>query len=179
MIWQCNDKYKAVKKCTTPHVTEDEVRQKFVEVINLLSGFSEELIANCRLAQFTLGDCANIDAKLDESRGELEVVVELARKAIYENSHSTLKNDDWKQRDAEQQKRHRKAANRMAELKNIKSGKQHKSMVLESFIRNLEETENTIDAFDEKLWMMIVERVVVSPDGELTFWFKDGTEISR
>ena len=34
VIWQCNDKYKGNSMCTTPHVIEDEVKQKFVEAFN-------------------------------------------------------------------------------------------------------------------------------------------------
>lgn len=88
MIWQCNDKYKGENKCTTPHVTEEEVKQKFLKDFNSLQECREELIPNCRLAQSVLCDCSDLDAELDELHREIEVVAELSQKAIYENSMS-------------------------------------------------------------------------------------------
>ena len=86
MIWRCNEKYKGEAKCDTPHVTEEEVKEKFVEAFNSILEYREELIANCRLAQETICDCSDIDVELNELHREMEVVAELSRKAIYENA---------------------------------------------------------------------------------------------
>jgi len=48
------------------------------------------LIEDCRLAQGVLCDTTAIDAELAELRSEIEVVTELSRKAIYENSRTAV-----------------------------------------------------------------------------------------
>ncbi|MBF7097783.1 recombinase family protein [Alkalibacter mobilis] len=74
-IWQCNDKYKGATKCTTPHVTEDEIQEKFVTAFNSILHYRQELIDNCRLAQKNLCDLSDIDKELDELHQEMEIVV--------------------------------------------------------------------------------------------------------
>lgn len=49
--------------------------------------------------------------------------------------------------------------------------------MLEAFIRSLESRPLVLEEFDEKLWVVTVEKVAVMPDGSLVFSFKDGTEI--
>lgn len=50
IIWRCNEKYKGEKKCTTPHITEDDVKQRFLIAFNTLMRDRQELLANCRLS---------------------------------------------------------------------------------------------------------------------------------
>ncbi|MCX8129700.1 MAG: recombinase family protein [Clostridia bacterium] len=42
IIWWCNEKYKSDKKCNTPHVTEEDVKQRYLIVYNTLMGDREE-----------------------------------------------------------------------------------------------------------------------------------------
>jgi hypothetical protein len=49
--------------------------------------------------------------------------------------------------------------------------------MLESFIQNIKSQGNTLDEFDERLWMATIQRVVISQAGIMAFLFKDGSEI--
>lgn len=178
VIWRCNEKYKGDAKCSTPHVTEEEVKQKFLEAFNSILEYREEMIANCRLAQETLCDCYFIDTEIGELHREIEVVAELSRKAIYENAHTAIDQDEWYGRNNGYLERHRKATERVADLEDLKLEKQSKNKTLESFIRNLEACSDTLKEFDERLWMIAIDKVVVMQDGRLAFNFKDGTEIT-
>ncbi|NLX03493.1 MAG: hypothetical protein GXY40_13360 [Syntrophomonadaceae bacterium] len=42
---------------------------------------------------------------------------------------------------------------------------------------NIETRPLIIEEFDEKLWLAIVDKVTVLPDGGFMFTFKDGTDI--
>lgn len=68
---------------------------------------------------------------------------------------------------------------RIAKLDEQKSEKQHKRIVLEIFIKNLAAKKRALDSFNNKIWMVTIDRVLVSTTGQLIFRFKDGTEISR
>ena len=179
IIWRCNNKYKDETKCATPHVTEDEVRQKFIEAFNTLIGYRDELIVNCRLAQSALCDTVSLDAELDDLHRELEVITELARKSIFDRAHGSMNQDEWAARDSGYQERHSQAKERIAQLEIQKHEKQHKSKDLDYFIRNLSAREKTINAFDQQIWTAAIDRVVIESSGKLTFRFKDGTEICR
>jgi len=90
LVWRCNEKYNGDSKCTTPHVTEEEVMEKFVDAFNSIMIYRDELIDNCRLAQEVLCDCTGIDAELENLHREIEVITELSRKAISENAHNGM-----------------------------------------------------------------------------------------
>lgn len=177
VVWQCNNKYKDGAKCTTPHVTEDEVKKKFVEAFNSMLEYRDELIANCRLAQKTLCDCSDIDAKLAELHHEIEVVAEHSRKAINENAHAVIDQDEWNNRNNGYMESYQKAAERVAELELMKRERQNKKRVIDSFIRGLKASSCTIDEFDERLWMLMIEKVIIMSDGRLKFILKDDNEI--
>ncbi len=179
VIWRCNGKYKGENKCSTPHVTEEEIKQKFIEAFNSLLGYRDELIQDCRLAQSTLCDFSAIDAELDDLQQEIEVVAELARKAINENAHTAIRQDEWIERNDGYLERHRKATKRAIELEELKHEKLRKNLVLDNFIRDLNSREDSLNEFDENLWIAAVEKVLIMPNGGLTFHFKDGSEISR
>ena len=176
-IWRCNEKYKSENRCNTPHVTEDEVKQRFLKAFNTLMGDREELIASCRLAQSLLCDCSEIDAELVELGQEIEVVAELARKAIYESARTVVNQDEFNERNNSYLERHRKATERVAELEGLRRERQSKFLMLEGFIQGIEARPLVLEEFDEKLWVVAAEKVRVMPDGRLMFSFKDGTDV--
>ncbi|MBS3938773.1 MAG: recombinase family protein [Peptococcaceae bacterium] len=176
-IWRCNEKYRGENRCKTPHVTEDVVKQRFLNAFNTLMGDREELHANCRLAQSSLCNCSKIDAELAELGQEIEVVTELYKKAIYENARVAVSQDEWSERNNSYLERHRRAAERVTELEGLRRERQSKLLTLEGFIQGIETRPLVLEEFDEKLWVVAVEKVRVLPDGRLMYSFKDGTGI--
>ncbi|RJX23832.1 MAG: recombinase family protein [Dethiobacter sp.] len=176
-IWRCNEKYKKDRLCRTPHVTEEDVKERFLIAFNTLMGGREELIDNCRLAQQVLCDCSAIEAELAELSREIEIVCELTRKAIYENARFAVNQDEFNERHGGYLERHRKAAERIAELEVLQRERQNKALILEKFMKDIEARPLAIDEFDEQLWAAAVDKAMVLANGKLIFTFKDGTEI--
>lgn len=174
VIWRCNEKYKNDKPCSTPHLTEDEIKQRFLKAFNILMG-RDELLANCRLAQEVLCDCSAIETELAELHHEIEVVSELIRKAIYENARFAVNQDEFNERHKGYMERHRIATERVAELEDKRQNRQNILLILERFIREIETRPLVVDEFDEKLWMVAVDKITVHQDGRLEFVFKDRT----
>ena len=53
-----------------------------------------------------------------------------------------------------------------------------KAKALERFEREAENRPLVLDAFDEKLWLAVVDQVTVGMDGEMVFRFRNGLEAS-
>jgi len=176
-IWQCNDKYKGIDRCSTPYVTEDEVKEKFVIAFNTLFDIKEELVKNCELAIEHLADNTELDTEIDKLHDEIAIVVEESKKAIYENAHKAMSQNEWEKQHEAYVARHEKATERVKKLEEMKSERQSRSHTLKGFIRDIEDCGRVIDEFDERLWTLTVEKVVVLEDGGLRFCFKDGTEV--
>ena len=177
VVWQCNNKYKGNSKCNSPHVTEESVKEKFLEAFNSLLKYREELITNCRLAQDALCDCSGIDTELAELHREIEAITDLARKSIYANAQGIVNEHEWLEMNNGYRERHNKALARIDKLDFMKREKQRKKLMLESFIQNIKSQGNALDDFEESIWMATIQRVVISPAGSMAFQFKDGSEI--
>jgi hypothetical protein len=175
VIWQCNDKYKGDVRCSTPFVTEIEVKEKFVAAFNSLIEVREELIRNCEIAIKHLSDSTKLDAEIDKLHEKIATVVEESQRSVYENAHKAMSQDEWQKQHNGYVKRHEKATERVNELEEKK--RESQSHTLKGFIRDIEGYTGVIDEFDERIWMVMVDKVVVLQDGELRFCFKDGTEV--
>ncbi|MGI6119663.1 MAG: hypothetical protein ACOYIB_03685 [Desulfosporosinus sp.] len=73
--------------------------------------------------------------------------------------------------------RHRIATERVAELEKQHSMRRAKDRTLEGFIQGIGIRPLAIEEFDVKLWLTIVDKAKVLPDGRLVFTFKDRTAI--
>lgn len=46
IVWQCNHKFNGEKKCNTPHLKEETIKECFVKAVNILFTEKEEVIQN-------------------------------------------------------------------------------------------------------------------------------------
>lgn len=146
---------------------------------NALLGDRSGLLEDCRLARDVLCDTTAIDAELIELRGEIEVVSELTRKAIYENARTVIDQKEWAERNNTYLDRHRKASERVDELESTRSERIGKAKMIDRFIRDIGSRPLALTAFDEKLWLAVTDTATVNRDGHITFKFRNGSEITK
>lgn len=72
VIWQCNHKFSNGEKCTTPHLYEDEIKKKFIEVCSKVFTDKAEFISSCREIVALLSDCTALDKKIEEAYTKLD-----------------------------------------------------------------------------------------------------------
>lgn len=80
-----NYKYKNDKKCRTPHLTEDEVREAFVKAINVAIPEKDELIANTKVMRRTLCDTTELEMEQSSLLIEMNAAVVMTERIIAEN----------------------------------------------------------------------------------------------
>jgi hypothetical protein len=153
------------------------VKEKFVAAFNSLIEVREELIRNCEIAIKHLSDSTKLDAEIDMLHEKIAAVVEESQRSVYENAHKAMSQDEWQKQHDGYVSRHEKATVRVKELEEMKRERQSQTHTLKGFIRDLEGCAGVIDEFDERIWMVTVDRVLVLKDGDLRFCFKDGTEV--
>ena len=86
VIWQCNSKFKGEHKCETPHLDEETIKARFVTALNAIIESKDDILEDCRLMQTTLTDCTGIDTEIESLLEEIDVVTELTKRCIAENS---------------------------------------------------------------------------------------------
>lgn len=91
----------------------------------------------------------------------------------------TLNQAEWHERNNGYLERHRKASERVTELEDLKRERQSKSLLLKGLIKNLNSQKEVLEEFDDRLWMAAIDTVIIQPEGQLRFRFKDGTEVVK
>lgn len=177
VIWRCNHKFNGVCKCNTPHLYEDAIKEKFLSACNQLFENRDEILENCRMMQNLLTDCTEIDEKQQEVLQEMEVVSELTRKHIMENSQTAQNQDEYNAHYNALVERYDKLQKKSFSLQKQKEERLAKRDLIGGFILELSKCKELLTEFDEQLWIAAVDKVTVFQDGRLLFVFKDGTEI--
>ena len=172
-VYQCNEKYKGSKRCSTPHVTEEQIKDGFLVAFNKLMENRSGLIEDCRLVQATLCDTCAVDAEIAILRRELDAVSALARKDIAQTAKAAGGSDCGNSH----LERFRQINEQITLLEADKVKRLAKAKALDRFVRDVESRPLVLKAFDEKLWLAVVDLVTVGVDGEMVFRFRNGKEI--
>ena len=176
VIYQCNHKYKGGKPCSTPHVTEEQVKDAFVRAVNILLSEKAELGANVRAVIAMLCGSAELEKQQAELKEELEVVVGLVERCVAENARTALDQDEYSERYNGLVSRYEAVKAQFDEVTQAIADKNDRKKLLEQFLRMVE-TQEPVTEFDERLWSSLVDFVAVYGEKDIQVTFKDGTEI--
>ncbi len=109
-ILQCNRKFDKDKdRCQTPHLTEDEVKKMFVRAYNETMKDKTKVIRDTEAVIEMLTNTDDIDRKIASLTSEIEVVSEMIKKLIRENSSVAQSQDGYQAKYNELSSRYEKA----------------------------------------------------------------------
>lgn len=177
VIWQCNHKFKNGEKCTTPHLYEDEIKKWFIEVCNRIASDKEDFLISCQQIVEMLSNTAALDRKIEAQYIYLNGLAVSMQEFIKENAMKPQDEDFYKKKMAEYNSQKVDAEKVLHDLQDKRAARLSRKELLEGLIREMQESEMTVGVFDEKIWRLIVEKVVVGTDGKLTFTLRNGMEV--
>lgn len=176
-VWQCNDKFKGEKRCMTPHLVEDDIRQRFIAAFNKVYSVRKQLIKDCGIILEILTDTKAEDDKLAELALEEQVTGELARKCIEDNARGITEKREFDMQYARIEERYIAIETEIGNQKSAKEEKTKKTADIWLFMKELEKRDEPLRQFDDMLWLSTIESATLKNDGSLMFRFKNGTEI--
>ena len=180
MIWQCNGKFKGEHRCGTPHLYEEDIKRLFLQAVANLTEAREVLMETCQMLLDEYLNTEKIDAECAALETELEIVSELTRKLIAENATTVIQQDEYNRRYDALAQRYRDAEDRAQQLQNQKVTRRFQADVIESFMNEIRAFDNSLPVqYSDRLWLNLIDRVMVYEDGRLVFRFKNGTEITE
>ena len=97
-IYQCNHKFSTNKKCSTPHFTDDEIKQLFVQAVNQLLVEKKEIIANLELIRKTVFDNSALEIEQKTLQEEMTVLVQVIQNFADENARIAQDQDEYLKR---------------------------------------------------------------------------------
>ncbi len=177
VIWQCNNKFKGQQLCSTPHLYEDEIKQRFVNAFSVFFQGKEIVIETVQFLIENLSDASALDTKIEKAIQDMENTAMLNQMHIQNNIVTAKNKDAFDKRHDElvQQYESQKAV--YDKLMQKKDDRQNKVKQLQQLILQLDKTDYPVDSFDENLWRTMIDKVTVFHDNKMIFQFLDGTEI--
>ena len=92
VIYQCNSKFKNEHFCTTPHLYEQEIQQKFLQAFSQFFGQRQLVIENCR---FVLNQLKKQNSVYDELQEKFSEINEKLKRYIEESVDATESSRDY------------------------------------------------------------------------------------
>ncbi len=178
-IWRCNGKYAGTNRCQTPNLDEEYIKDRFVVAFNEMYACKDMVLADLQVVLETLADFTEIDAQIEAATQELAVVIELTHRCVAENSQSSIDQTAYAARYAELERRYADAKEKVDTLQRTRQERQQEAEVLAVFMQELANRDGVLAAFDDKLWLVSVDKAVVHRNGKIVFHFYGGVEICQ
>jgi site-specific DNA recombinase len=174
-VYQCNSKFQKGKcRCQTPHLTEAEIKEKFIEAYNLTMEDKERITNDLKEVINLLTDTTELEKGIERINAELSVVVELAEKTIKENSKSNEDSIDYENKYQSLVERHGAlTTDDLNKLLKEKTDKENKATRMKSFLSVLNKSEDMLNSWNERIWMLMVEKAIVQRDKSVKFIFHE------
>lgn len=171
-IWQCNHKFE--EHCTTPHLKEDEIQTLFIKGVNMLVKDKQEIIATHKEMVKTVFDTSSLENEQLKLEEELNIVADKVNNCINENARKVQDQDKYEKKYTSLVDKFNTVEERLKEVKAIIVDKQARRDEVEYFIEDLKK-QDLLTAFDENVWLSMVDYLTVRHDGKVEFTFLDGS----
>ncbi|KRN88741.1 recombinase family protein [Ligilactobacillus ceti] len=173
-IWQCNCKFD--KKCKTPHLTEDEIKEVFINAANQLFENKGELIKTHKEITKELFKTDVLEEKQAKLENEISIISELINEEIGKNSRFAQDQEEYERKYNDLVKRFETAKAKLDDVVEKIIDKNSKYDLINEFIEKLE-GQDIITEFNEDLWCSLVESLTIHSKKEILVVFQDGTKI--
>ena len=178
VIWQCNGKFKGERKCETPHLTEERLKELYLAALGEYLSDRDAAIDQLRYAQRMLTDTDFIDEDIQALEEELTTITGMLRLCIAENAANTMTEEAYRVTHAELCNRFEETEAKLAALQKQRDKMKADAITIGGMMFELGELDTLPVTFDEKLWHGTIDHVTVHADERVVFHFKDGKEIA-
>lgn len=179
IIWQCNQKFKNKVKCSTPHFTEEQLKQAFVDVFNSTIDNRDEIIATINDLTCTLADTSGIAEEIEKQQELVDIAADNIRLCVEENGRHALNQDEYEKHYCELADKYQEEKSMLEILQDKRTMQISKQKETKKFLGTLKANNSLITDFDESLFYSLVSTITVVSDKELAIVFMDGSEIKH
>ncbi|MGI6769204.1 MAG: hypothetical protein ACOX43_09025 [Bacilli bacterium] len=116
-----------------------------------------------------LTDTTELEKGIERINAELSVVVELAAKTIKENSKSNEDSIDYENKYQSLVERHEALTTDLNKLLKEKTDKENKATRMKSFLSVINKSEDMLNSWNERIWMLMVEKAIIQRDKRIKF----------
>ena len=177
VIWRCNHKYGSDHKCSTPNITEDEIKALFLKAMNMLLEDKEGIIEDLTLLQQMAGAVDSLQTEADAVNTEMESLYKASMEMINLNASVAQDQDAYNEQYGKLLSRYEELQAKHKELSEQIEMAKASNEIIGNFIRILEELDGEITEFQDRLWAGTVESMTIHGKDKATVTFKGGIDI--
>jgi len=173
IVWRCNNKYRSDRKCSTPHITQDALQRAFVSVMQKVIAEKDSIFAVCREVLDEVLDTSELDKAATRLQDQALGMTERVRKLVEENARVRRDQEEYQREYNALAAEHEKLTEKIRRLEEQKRNKTDRRRRIEIFLRMLEEQKECLE-FDPYTFVSLTDRVIIQPDGNMQFLFRNG-----
>lgn len=177
VVWQCNSKFKDKTHCKTPHLTEDEIKDAFVSVVNQLITDREEVLEELRSVQATLSGTEELETRQKQLAEQMNVDADTVQQIIAENARVAQDQEAYNLRYDALVSRFEATKAEYEKVSGEITQRGIRRREFGRFIHSVEKLPEFIKDFDEALWGSLVDHVTVNAKDDIVFTMNSGIEI--
>ena len=178
VIWRCNNKYGGDVKCSTPHVTQEELEKAFVSVMQKVITEKDAIFAVCREVLDEVLDTSELDRIATRLQDQALGMAERVRKLVEENARVRRDQEEYQREYEALVAEHEKLSQQIQDVEVQRKDKADRRRRIEVFLRMLEE-QGECRRFEPYTFVALVDKVVVRQDGKLNFCFRNGMNYTK
>ena len=178
VIWRCNNKYGGDAKCSTPHVTQEELEKAFVSVMQKVITEKDAIFAVCREVLDEVLDTSELDRIATRLQDQALGMAERVRKLVEENARVRRDQEEYQREYEALVAEHEKLSQQIQNVEVQRKDKADRRRRIEVFLRMLEE-QGECRRFEPYTFVALVDKVVVRQDGKLNFCFRNGMNYTK
>ena len=182
IIWQCNHKFRKGDggtpcggKCSTPHLTEEQIKTAFLTAVNKVLSGRKKAIAAFEAAKSTAFDTTALEIEAASLETEMQVISEKMQALIRENATIALDQEEYQKRFQAMSDRFEQAKAKKTETEKQIADKKARLGEVEEYKRLLKKQNGRVEEFNPELWCGLLDFVTVGE--KMVFRFRDGTEV--
>ena len=178
IIYRCNGKYgKGKAPCTTPHFTEDELKELAVKALNKAFTCKDELLDNAEAIKTMLTDTTELSKKLHEHESRRDVLAKMVTDLVEQNATVAQDQTAYNERYNGLAGQYEAEKAEAEKLETEISSRKARSLEMDRYIKDLRKAGTVMKEFSEEQWCSLVEYVTVYSEKDIRFTMKDGMEI--
>lgn len=176
VVYRCNHKYSDGKICTTPHFTEEEIKEFVIKGINKVLKCKKEVIENVEYALNKVLDINKLNKEKEQLEKELNLQEEKSKTLIEMNARRTQDQKKYNKEFEELESKYKELKNKYDSVVNRISNLIAHKTELTNFVENLKKQKTLIKEFDGTLFAALVENIIINKENKILV-LKDGRKI--
>ena len=182
MIWRCNKKYEkgdaGTSQCTTPNLSEAEVKAAFVTVFNRLIAKRDEVIPACREVIAVVLDTTPLEREYERHIQRLQELDTLLRAHIKLNATEAQNQAEYARQYEILSTQFEDVQGKLNRVEQRIGDREARRGAIALYLDTLEQSGAVITEFSRRLWNLTVDTLTIYEDRRLAFRFKDGQEFT-